>query len=482
MSSSTASVPGRDLLSALPSDLLGEVARLLLLDATALASLWSCSRALRAEKPAVLQRVFGPASAMSALFLRVLPLSRESLRRPEHALVLAELLVLAPPPPLQLFTDDVLHHLVHALRSVSVSREKKKKKKKKTKKKALPPKPAPEVLRREYRDLVLGNGSIVSDLLGYSTTGGDDTMRRVARAISALVSNATIPLVGIEYFYPALPFLTVCLKSEDAQQHSAACVAFTSLTDDGDDDCIQSVLDTGVLPRVVELLGSTDEIVQAAALRTVGNIAAGGSRDQSQQVLNANVLPKLYPMLKHENKGIIKETCWLISNIAAESEHEIQLLIDLNFFSQLIHILATEDCLPIRKEITWAIRNATDGGTFEQVRSIAYMGVFPPLIQLLQIQHENQTMETEGDIVFVRVVLEAITNLLSQGGQSEYEGVGKTSVQHLLISCGGVSEILRWRNHKSCSVVNSVKRICELIPGGDISMDNVGNVTNTTTS
>jgi hypothetical protein len=475
MSSSTASVPGRDLLSALPSDLLGEVARLLLLDATALASLWSCSRALRAEKPAVLQRVFGPASAMSALFLRVLPLSRESLRRPEHALVLAELLVLAPPPPLQLFTDDVLHHLVHALRSVSVSESVTREKKE-----ALPPKPAPAVLRREYRDLVLGNGSIVSDLLGYSTTGGDDTMRQVAKAISALVSNATKPLAGIEYFYPALPFLTVCLKSEDTEQHSAACVAFTSLTD-GANDRIQSVLDTGVLPRIVELLGSTDEIVQAAALRTVGNIATG-SRDQTQQVLNANVLPKLYPMLKHEDKDIIKETCWLISNIAAESEHEIQLLIDLNFFSQLIHILATEESLAIKKEIVWAISNATDGGTFEQTRSIAYMGVFPPLIQQLQIQYENQTMETKGDTVFVKVVLEAIIHLLSQGGQGEYEGVGNKSMQHLLISCGGVSEILRWRNHKNYSVVNSVQRICELIPGGDNSMDNVGNLTNTTTS
>jgi hypothetical protein len=240
-------------------------------------------------------------------------------------------------------------------------------------------------------------------------------------------------------------------------------------------------LDTGVLPRIVELLGSTDEIVQAAALRTVGNIATG-SRDQTQQVLNANVLPKLYPMLKHEDKDIIKETCWLISNIAAESEHEIQLLIDLNFFSQLIHILATEESLAIKKEIVWAISNATDGGTFEQTRSIAYMGVFPPLIQQLQIQYENQTMETKGDTVFVKVVLEAIIHLLSQGGQGEYEGVGNKSMQHLLISCGGVSEILRWRNHKNYSVVNSVQRICELIPGGDNSMDNVGNLTNTTTS
>lgn len=52
------------------------------------------------------------------------------------------------------------------------------------------------------------------------------------------------------------------------------CWALSYLTD-GSNDKIQAVLDTGIVPRLIELLANTDVKVLTPALRTVGNIVTG---------------------------------------------------------------------------------------------------------------------------------------------------------------------------------------------------------------
>jgi importin subunit alpha-2 len=53
-----------------------------------------------------------------------------------------------------------------------------------------------------------------------------------------------------------------------------ACWALSYLTD-GTNDKIQAVIDTGVVPRLVDLLNSTEVTVLTPALRAVGNIVTG---------------------------------------------------------------------------------------------------------------------------------------------------------------------------------------------------------------
>ena len=52
------------------------------------------------------------------------------------------------------------------------------------------------------------------------------------------------------------------------------CWALSYLTD-GTNDKIQAVIDTGVVPRLVALLSSTEVTVLTPALRAVGNIVTG---------------------------------------------------------------------------------------------------------------------------------------------------------------------------------------------------------------
>jgi hypothetical protein len=63
------------------------------------------------------------------------------------------------------------------------------------------------------------------------------------------------------------------------------------------------------------LTSGTNQIV-VPALRTLGNIVSGDD-NQTQAVIDANVLPALTALLVNSKKNIRKETCWMLSNIAA---------------------------------------------------------------------------------------------------------------------------------------------------------------------
>lgn len=64
--------------------------------------------------------------------------------------------------------------------------------------------------------------------------------------------------------------------------------ALSYLTDGGNDQ-IQMVIDSGVVPYLVPLLGNPEVKVQTAALRAVGNIVTG-TDEQTQAVLNCSAL------------------------------------------------------------------------------------------------------------------------------------------------------------------------------------------------
>lgn len=69
----------------------------------------------------------------------------------------------------------------------------------------------------------------------------------------------------------------------------------------------------------------------AAALRVVGNLVTG-DHDQTQFVLYCSVLPYLLRFLVSPNETMRKETCWIISNITAGVESQIQVRDKLLYF------------------------------------------------------------------------------------------------------------------------------------------------------
>ena len=100
------------------------------------------------------------------------------------------------------------------------------------------------------------------------------------------------------------------------------------------------------------------------------------------------MLPALHKPLQHQSVDIRKESCWLISNIAADTDKQIQQLIDMDISPGIIWILDSDDYI-LRKEAAWAVSNATSGGVNAQKIFLANLGVLPSLFSLLRYCREN---------------------------------------------------------------------------------------------
>jgi importin subunit alpha-1 len=82
--------------------------------------------------------------------------------------------------------------------------------------------------------------------------------------------------------------------------------------------------------------------IQHPVLRIFGNIVSGDAL-QTQQVINAGILSHLHRLIFAEKKAIRKDACWIVSNIAAGTEQQVEALINNNFLPSLIRVVHTDD-------------------------------------------------------------------------------------------------------------------------------------------
>ena len=224
---------------------------------------------------------------------------------------------------------------------------------------------------------------------------------------------------------------------------------------DGTNDRIQCVLNSGVAPRLVELLGSSTPAVQTPALRTVGNIVTGDDK-QTQFIINLSALTPLLWLLEHPKKNIRKEACWTISNITAGTAAQIQAVINADVFPKLIELLMNAE-FDIQKEAAWAVSNATSGGSAEQIVYIVQQGAVGPLCNLLDVK----------DTKIVTVALEGIENILKTGLHMAQGVAANNPMASLVAEQNGVGRIEELQNHEHHNIYQRAVKIIETYFGGE---------------
>lgn len=136
---------------------------------------------------------------------------------------------------------------------------------------------------------------------------------------------------------------------------------------DGNDQNIAVFVDdpenAPLLQHIVEALGSPYPVVVTPALRTVGNLVTGCDR-YTDVVLAAGPLRYFSQLLIHKKRGIVKETCWALSNITAGTAAQVEKVFDPQYhlIVPILRCARQAAHADVQTEAMWVISNAASQG------------------------------------------------------------------------------------------------------------------------
>eukprot|EP01061_Rhynchopus_euleeides_P005498 TRINITY_DN14738_c0_g1_i2.p1 TRINITY_DN14738_c0_g1~~TRINITY_DN14738_c0_g1_i2.p1 ORF type:complete len:332 (+),score=67.54 TRINITY_DN14738_c0_g1_i2:3-998(+) len=214
------------------------------------------------------------------------------------------------------------------------------------------------------RDVVLAAGALEPLLASL----GRNTCVSLQRIGVSMLSNLVRgkPIVSHRIVRDAVPILAALASSNDSETAYEALWGLTYASD-GPNNYIQSLLDTGVLPRLVDNLASADFPILCPSLRAVANIMTGTDY-QTQAVLDAGAATHLRRLLcVTQDESVTRECLWAISNVAAGTAEQVQHLIDLDFMIVLLDLAVPGTPKVLQREALMALANAVESGTHEQL-------------------------------------------------------------------------------------------------------------------
>lgn len=305
----------------------------------------------------------------------------------------------------------------------------------------------------QLRDFVIENHGV--DALMHLVASIDHMEVTFARTLAWAFSNMCrhknphAPLQVLEVLSKGLAKL---VQHQDKQVRQDACWAVSYLTD-GPDAQIQLAVDSGVLPFVLNMLRETDSMT-APALRVLGNMATGND-DLTQKVIELGTLQEIGPLTERaKSQTIVKECCWLVSNVIAGTQPQIQAVLDAGILPLIIEVLLNGE-FKSQFEASWAIANLAQGGTSQQILTLWHDGAVPVLCSLLKSKNIDMLSNT----------LEALHALLTVVSTVDCERIDE--LRDLIEENKGLDYLEKLQESESEKIYNMSYRIISDFFGND---------------
>jgi len=125
---------------------------------------------------------------------------------------------------------------------------------------------------------------------------------------------------------------------------------------------IQSVIDAGLVPRLIEFMKIEDEPdLQLEAAWSLTNIVSG-TVDQTQIVVDKGAIPWFIKLLGSKNPMLEEQAIWALGNIAGDSSAKRDLLLKLGVLQPLLSVIGRSNVnKAVVKQGIWAISNLCRG-------------------------------------------------------------------------------------------------------------------------
>jgi len=194
----------------------------------------------------------------------------------------------------------------------------------------------------------------------------DPKSKAIAKQIIWSISNLcrSKPPPDHRLAKPAIPILCMALQIEKDLSVMADIIwALVQLTNKFS---VKTIIQSGAVPCLVQLLKATQIVIINPVLRILGNITHGEDTD-TQIVLDAGVLDHLQSLMSHTHKIIRMETCWILSNVTAGTSTQIAHVLENKFIMEKLVVLSTQDHADVQREAVWAICNTTKKATPQQI-------------------------------------------------------------------------------------------------------------------
>lgn len=296
----------------------------------------------------------------------------------------------------------------------------------------------------DCRDLILRQPDAVNNvLLNIAHPASESVLQNATWTLSNLFRGKPQPDLAV--LQPAMAAFPHLLQNADPQVVADACWALSYLTD-GDESCVDAVIQAGVLPLLMPLMERGSAKCVVPALRAVGNVVSGSDR-QTQAVLDTGALPRLLSLLNADKRSVRKEASWTLSNVAAGTPTQAGALVGIPGAVEALAQVARTDVAEIRREAGWTLFNLCTGGISEHAHAVAQRGGIRALARFF----------TANDVSVLNAALDAFREILRYGEEADrlHEYVQQAEDAEMLDKLEGLQD------HEDEAVYNKVQRVLE---------------------
>jgi importin subunit alpha-6/7 len=317
----------------------------------------------------------------------------------------------------------------------------------------------------EYRDVLLNNTDIINGLIvNLNLPDSHTLLQNICWTISNLCrgKNPKPPTATTRQFLQPL-FGVIKLAVDSIKNKAMDCELHELITDamwcltylsDGDNSRIQIVLDdccnhasdvsgdgSNIVHYVKEIIKMHKESCEInrglliPCVRLLGNIVSG-THEQTSVVVDSGVMKFVEHLLEHPSKALRRETCWMLSNVAAGTEDHIWSIFNASKHCDLIRAIiekaSSAEPINVRKEAIWTISNILTTGCRNQYKLMVQYDAIDPLCDILSCNE---------DAKLLLIAMQAIEVILEQ---NEQDG---TLHNQVFESYGGVEAMEKLQEH-----------------------------------